>query len=377
MVSSEPRKLLFVNYSLAMGGIETLLLELCRAMKSGSRYDPAVCVFDAEGKLQKEFYAIGVPVHVLQKKRSRDYFLPLRVRRLIQQENYDLVHAHNQVSWLYGGLGAVLANTPLVYTEHTSLAKFEPSQQKNLKMVLRLLGRRTQLVTTVAKHLIPSLLQDIGIPSERIRNVYNGIEPAPYQIKIDREEKLRELGLPFASRIIGIVASLTDAKDHATLLRAFAQVLPAIPEARLLIVGEGPLEESMRSLAHTLEIGSNVHFLGVRRDIPELLQLFDVFTLSSLIEGLPISLLEAMASACPVVATRIPGVDELVSQDSGLLVPHSSPDEQAKALVRVLTEDGLADSLGSGGRQRVLEKFSFEAMVQAYLSCYDEVLEFS
>ncbi|WP_456406413.1 glycosyltransferase [Thiolapillus sp.] len=357
-----------------MGGIETLLLELCKAMKTGSRYDPAVCVFEAKGKLQKEFDAIGVPVHVLQKKRSRDYFLPLRVRKLIRQEGYDLVHAHNQVSWLYGGLGAMLAKRALVYTEHTSLDKFEPSQQKNLKRILRLLGRKTQLVTTVAKHLIPSLLQDLGIPSERIRNIYNGIEPAPYQIEIDREEKLRELGLPSASRIIGIVASLTDAKDHATLLRAFAQVLPIVPEARLLIVGEGPLEESMRSLMHALEIDSNVHFLGVRRDIPELLQLFDVFTLSSLIEGLPISLLEAMASACPVVATRIPGVDELVNQESGILVPHSSPDEQAEALVRVLTEDGLAESLGSGGRRRVLEKFSFDTMIQAYLSCYDEVL---
>lgn len=374
MVIGAPSKLLFVNYSLEMGGIETLLLELSRALKAGSRYQPGILVFKSAGKLQKEFEAIGVPVHVLQKRRARDYFLPLRVRTLIKQEGYDLVHVHNQMSWLYGGIGTVLAGKSLIYTEHTSLEKFQPAQQQNLKRILRLLGKRTRIVTTVAKHLIPSLVDDIGLPRSCIKNIYNGIDPSPYQIEIDREEKLRELGLPSASKIIGIVASLTEAKDHATLLRAFARVLPQVPEARLLIVGEGPLEKSMRNLMGTLDISGHVHLLGVRRDIPELLQLFDVFTLSSLIEGLPISLLEAMASACPIVATRIPGVDELVSEDSGLLVSHSSPHEQADALVRTLTEKDLACRLGQGGRQRVLEKFSFDAMIQSYLSCYDEAL---
>ncbi len=373
-ITRKPRRLLFVNYSLEMGGIETLLLELSRAMMAGDRYRPGVCVFEVGGKLQGEFEAIDVPVHVVRKQRSRDYLLPFRMRSLIRREGYELVHAHNQVSWLYGGLGALFAGRPLVYTEHTSLAKFQTAQQKHLKTALRLLGKRTRLVTTVARHLIPSLEQDIGIPTSHIRNIYNGIDPAPYQIRIDRNRKIQELGLPPDSRIIGIVASLTEAKDHATLLRAFAHVLQEVPDARLLIVGEGPLEAGMRHLVDELDIGGHVHFLGVRRDIPELLQLFDVFTLSSLIEGLPISLLEAMASACPVVATRIPGVDELVSDDAGILVPHSSPREQAAALVRVLTENRLAERLGQGGRDRVLQQFSFDAMIRSYLSCYDDVL---
>jgi len=374
-VTMKPRRLLFVNYSLEMGGIETLLLELSRAMMAGDRYRPGICVFEAGGKLQEEFEAIDVSVHVVQKRRSRDYLLPFRMRNLICREGYELVHAHNQVSWLYGGLGALFSGRPLIYTEHTSLAKFQTAQQKHLKGALRLLGKKTRLVTTVARHLIPSLEQDIGIPPSRIRNIYNGIDPEPYQINIDRDRKLRELGLPPSSRIIGIVASLTEAKDHATLLRALADVLPQVPEARLLIVGEGPLEADMRNLVDELAIGDHVHFLGVRRDIPELLQLFDVFTLSSLIEGLPISLLEAMASACPVVATRIPGVDELVSDEAGILVPHSSPREQAAALVRVLTENGLAERLGQGGRDRVLQQFSFDSMIRSYLSCYDDVLD--
>ena len=373
-ITRKPRRLLFVNYSLEMGGIETLLLELSRAMMAGDRYRPGVCVFEVGGKLQGEFEAIDVPVHVVRKQRSRDYLLPFRMRNLIRREGYELVHAHNQVSWLYGGLGALFAGRPLVYTEHTSLAKFQTAQQKHLKTALRLLGKKTRLVTTVARHLIPSLEQDIGIPTSRIRNIYNGIDPEPYQIEIDRRLKRQELGLPLGGKIIGIVASLTHAKDHITLIRAFALVLAQLPQVRLLIVGEGPLEGKIRSEIQTLGIDSHVHFLGVRRDIPELLQLFDVFTLSSVIEGLPISLLEAMASSCPVVATSIPGVDELVNDDCGLLVSPSNPEEQAAALVRVLKDDGFAVKLGLGGRQRVLDEFSFDAMIQSYLFCYDHVL---
>ena len=369
-----PCKLLFINSSLEMGGIETLLLELCRHLRLDPGYDPEVCVFQDEGVLKKEFESIDVPVHVVQKRYGRDFFLPWRVRQLIKKESYDIVHVHNQMSWLYGGIGAILAGKPLVYTEHTSLDKFQPSQQKKLKRVLSWIGKKTRQVTTVAKHLIPSLVHDLGIPEKRIRNIYNGIDPTPYQVQIDREKKLKELGLPPESLVIGIVASLTEAKDHVTLLKAFVKVLAAVPSAELLIVGEGPLESDVRSTMVSLGIESHVHLLGVRRDIPALLQLFDVFTLSSLIEGLPISLLEAMASACPVVATRIPGVDELVNEASGILVPPSSPDEQAVALVSILTQKELAQRLGEGGRQRILDEFSFKNMIQAYMDCYDDAM---
>ncbi|BAO45448.1 glycosyltransferase [Thiolapillus brandeum] len=368
------RKILFINSSLGMGGIETLLLELCRDMKTQGCYEPGICIFETEGVLQNEYEALGVPVYIIPKKPGLDYSLPFKIRRLIRKEHYDLVHVHNQMSWLYGGTGAILARRPLVYTEHTSLEKFTPEQQRKLKTILFWIGRKTAQVTTVAKHLIPSLEKDLGIPGDRITNIYNGIDPEPYQLEIDRARKLEELGLPADSRVVGIVASLTQAKDHVTLLRAFARVLQDVPAAQLLVAGQGPLKEQIVAETAALGIGGHVHFLGVRRDIPELLQVFDIFTLSSLIEGLPISLLEAMASGCPIVATRIPGVDELVDEKSGILVPHSHPEELAAALVRVLVDDELAHSLGNGGRQRILDEFSFEGMIKAYLSCYDKAL---
>lgn len=368
------RKILFINSSLGMGGIETLLLELCRDMKTQGCYEPGICIFETEGVLQNEYEALGVPVYIIPKKQGLDYSLPLKIRRLIRAQSYDIVHVHNQMSWLYGGSGAILARRPLVYTEHSSLEKFTPRQQRKLKAVLSLIGKKTIQVTTVAKHLIPSLEEDLGIPANRITNIYNGIDPAPYEIEIDRAQKLEELGLPADSKIVGIVASLTAAKDHVTLLRAFSVVLQQVPKAQLLIAGQGPLKDQVVAETAALGIGDHVHILGVRRDIPELLQVFDVFTLSSLVEGLPISLLEAMASRRPIVATRIPGVDELVDEKSGILVPHSNPEELGKALATVLSDEALAHSLGNGGRQRILDEFSFGGMIRAYISCYDEIL---
>ncbi len=371
-----PRRLLFINHSLGMGGIETLLLEICRSLVKAGSILPGICVFETSGRLESEISELGVAVHVLPKRGSLDFFLPFRIRDLIQSENYELVHVHNQSAWLYGGIGAILAKRPLIYTEHTGLDKFPPGQRSRWRILTRLLGKRTKMVTTVARHLIPDLTDKAAIPVERIRNIYNGIDLGPYQHPIDREKKCAELGLSVECELVGIVASLTDAKDHATLLQAFVTVVRSRPKAMLLIVGEGPLKDGLIKQVEESGLQRSVKFLGVRRDIPELLQLFDIFVLSSLIEGLPISLLEAMASSCAVVATRIPGIDELVDPPhTGLLVPHSQPEPLAEAIIEVLADQPRRQAMGVQGRERIVAHFSFAAMVGQYLALYREVIE--
>ncbi len=368
-----PRRLLFINHSLGMGGIETLLLEICRSLVNAGSIQPGICVFETNGHLESEIDELGVAVHVLPKKRSLDIFLPCRIRDLIQSENYELVHVHNQSAWLYGGVGAILAKRPLIYTEHTGLDKFPPGQRLRWRVLTRLLGKRTKLITTVARHLIPDLTDKAAIPVERIRNIYNGIDLEPYQHPIDREKKCGELGLSVECELVGIVASLTDAKDHATLLKAFAAVVSSRPDAVLLIVGEGSLKGGLAKQVEEASLQRSIKFLGVRRDIPELLQLFDVFVLSSLIEGLPISLLEAMASSCAVVATHIPGIDELVDHpNTGLLVFPSKPELLAPAIIEVLADQPRRHAMGIRARERIQAHFSFAAMVAQYRALYEE-----
>ena len=369
-------RLLFINYSLGIGGIETLLLELCRYLVRDESIEPAICIFEGQGHIEEEFKSLGVPVYELPKRDGWDLSLAWRVRKLIREHRFDLVHAHNQAAWLYGGLGAWMSGCKLIYSEHSPLSKFSVSSQKRLRPVFRQLARKTILVTTVANHLVEDLVIHAGVPREKIRVIYNGIEMSLFRVKLDREQMLEELGLPAGSQIIGILASLTEAKDHATLLLAFRQVVREIPQAVLLVCGSGPLESALRQQVVSLGLENNVRFLGVRRDVAMLLQLFDVFSLSSVREGLPISILEAMAAGCPVVATNIPGNAELVEHGRyGLLVAPRDPEQLAAALIRLLSDPGLARTLGERGRQRVAREFRFTTMIQHYVSLYNQVLD--
>lgn len=371
-----PQRILFINYSLETGGIETLLLEICRYMVTNSDIQPAVCAFEPGGKLEPEFEDIGVPVHILPKRSQWEFRLPFMVRRLIKKKKYDLVHVHNQNAWLYGGLGAILARKPLLYTEHTSLDKFSAAQKRRWQTISWMLSTQTLLITTVARHLIPNLVNKINIPEHKIHNIYNGIDLKPYEISIDRSNKLAELGVPTDSRVVGVVASLTEAKRHTTMIRAFAIVKEQIPDAVLLIVGEGSLRDSLITQTENLGLKESVYFTGVRRDIPELLQIFDVFALSSVIEGLPISVLEAMASSRPVVATDIPGTNELVvSGETGLLVEPTDHEAFAQALISLLSSKEMMVEMGRKGREHVARKFSFGGMASQYVSTYRQILE--
>lgn len=368
-------KLLFINYSLGMGGIETLLLELCRHLVEDGKITPSICVFEKRGHIRNEFEALGVPVHVLKKREGLDITLPWRVRNLIKEHGFDLVHAHNQGAWLYGGMGTVLAGCKLLYTEHSTIAKYSVPSQKRLRVVFRRLAKKTTLVTTVAKHLVHDLMAQIGVPEEKILTIYNGIDASLFQVDVDRKSLLKELGVSSSDKIVGILASLTEAKDHATLLNAFAQVVSKVPESVLLICGAGPLETTLKEQAESQGLIQRVRFLGVRRDVANLLKVFNVFVLSSVREGLPVSILEAMAAGCPVVATNIPGNAELVEHGrSGLLVSPRHPEKLAESIVRVLQDTEFSKMLAETGRKRVAEEFSFDAMIRSYLSLYEHML---
>lgn len=377
MSSSEHKKprLLFVNYSLGLGGIETLLLELCRHIKRDGRIEPSICIFEENGRIRNEFESLGVPVYELKKRHGTDLSLPWRVRRLIKKQKIDLLHAHNQGAWLYGGVGAVLAGCKLVYTEHSPLSKFSDSSQKRLRPVFRWLAKKTVLVTTVANHLVEDLVAQTDVPREKIRVIYNGIAIEQFQSRVDRKAILTELGLSADDRIVGILASFSEAKDHANLLQAFSRVVGELPQAVLLLCGQGPLEMDLKRQTASLGLKKSIRFLGVRRDVVKMLNLFDVFVLSSVREGLPISVLEAMAAGCPVVGTSIPGIAELVEHEhSGLLVPPKHPELLADALVRMLSEPALAETLSRAGQQKVTGVFSFATMTQRYISLYEQIV---
>jgi glycosyltransferase involved in cell wall biosynthesis len=171
------------------------------------------------------------------------------------------------------------------------------------------------------------------------------------------------------------VARFVPEKDHASLVRAFSRVLEAVPEAFLLVVGEGPLMDATARLCREHGISDHVKLAGPRRDVPRLLRLFDVFALSSITEGTSISLLEAMAAEVPVVATSVGGNPGLVAHGvTGLLCPAGDPDALAARIVEVLGNPALGRALAAAARAKVLAQHSLERTAAAYASLYDGLL---
>jgi sugar transferase (PEP-CTERM/EpsH1 system associated) len=365
--------IIFVNYSLDVGGIETLILELSRKLNP-DRFHLEICAFSEGGNLQNEFEASGIPVHIIRKKAGIDLGAPLKLARLFKERRIDIAHTQNRSSWLYAVIAARITRVFLVHTVHSNV-DFKNPHPRRWMILQRYLAKFTDQIIAVSNSNAGFLTEKQNIPDRKIRVIYNGIIPELYDRPCDTKLKKQELSIGEGDLIIGNVARFSPPKDHETLIRAFKSISQTIPSARLLLVGDGPLENTIRGLVNALDLNAKVKFLGSRRDIPELLKIFDVFTLSSFREGFSVAILEAMAAGLPVVATNVAGNPEaVINEETGLIVPPKNPEALARAICRLLLNGEEARRMGEKGRKRVKEHFSLEKMVKEYEDVYDSLM---
>lgn len=232
--------------------------------------------------------------------------------------------------------------------------------------------RRCERVIAVSR-AIAGVLADGGLRAPQVRLVYEGVpDRAP---QAGGREALAELGVPAGAPVVGNVAALADHKDHATLLAAAALVRARRPDVRFVIVGEGQLREALQARAQALGLAGSVLFAGFRRDLDRLLPAFDVFCLSSHLEGLGTSLLDAMCFGRPVVATAAGGIPEAVDDGvTGRVVAVRDAPALAGALLDVLGDPTRAAAYGAAGRRRFEERFTAERMVEESLSVFADLL---
>jgi glycosyltransferase involved in cell wall biosynthesis len=223
----------------------------------------------------------------------------------------------------------------------------------------------------VVSRAIGSVMESSGIRRERLRLVYEGVpDRAPLP---GGRDALAELGVPRDAPVVGNVAALTDHKDHATLVEAMARVRSRQPAARLVILGEGELRGALEARTRALGLQDRVIFAGFRRDLDRLLPAFSVFCLSSHLEGLGTSLLDAMAFGLPIVATAAGGIPEAVDDGvTGRLVAPRDPEALAQALAEALGDARRLAEWGAAGRRRYLERFSVDRMVDETLRVVEE-----
>lgn len=349
---------------LAIGGIERMVLDLVGGLDR-SEFDTSFCTFDREGALADEVRAFGMPLHFRKRRAGLDPGFVLWLAQLVRRQRIDILHGHNATAFFYGAAAASLVpGTRFLYTEHDR-AFPTPLRQRGLHA---LLSRRTDAVVTVSDTLKRNLVRYECFPAERVHVVKNGVRPpAPLRT---RDEVRSELGLGDRP-VAGIVARLAPVKNHALLLHAWQQVLRTVPDAVLLVVGNGTQAASLQALAVELEIERQVRFLGFRRDIADLLQAFDVFVLSSWSEGLSLTLLEAEAAGLPIVATHVGGNPEVVHDgQTGILVPSNEAVPMAAALARLLQDAALRRQLGERGRTFYGAHHTLDVMVDGYVRLY-------
>jgi sugar transferase (PEP-CTERM/EpsH1 system associated) len=361
-----------VVHTLHIGGAEVLAARLARRLKDHCRF--VFACLEERGILGEELSREGLPVEVLARRPGLDWRCAWRLGRLLRRERVDVLHAHQYTPFFYAMTSRLPANRPpILFTEH---GREYPDYPRRKRMLFnRLMLRRRDRVVAVGGGVRQALVVNEGIPNRRIEVIYNGIDAEKFASnQEDRIKVRRELGLGTADPVIIQVARLDPLKDHATALRCLARVVREAPAARLLLVGGGPEEAAVRAQVEQFGLAQSVLFLGLRTDVARLLRTADLFLLSSVSEGIPLAVIEAMCARLPVVSTGVGGTSEVVRDgQTGLLAPAGDDAGLAAAIIRLHRDPELRRRMGENGRRRAQEFFSEEQMARNYLALYERM----
>jgi glycosyltransferase involved in cell wall biosynthesis len=366
-------RVLHVITGIDRGGAEGHLLELVRHQRAAGM-TVAVAYLRGQGYFSAALRELGAEVHALRLSVYGDPRPVFRLRRLLMRTGFDLVHAHLPPAELYARVALLgFDSLPVVITKHND-ERFSPGPGQRL--LGRWVGRRAWHVIAISDAVRRYMAGPaLGLDPSRLSTIHYGIDAAPFdEVRAPEVAAIRRSwGLGDDALALGFVGRLVEQKDLDTLLRAFALCAARCAEARLIVVGRGPLETRLKQLAQDLAITDRVVWPGFREDIAAVMQAFDIFALSSKYEGLGLVLLEAMAARRPVVATRVSAIPEVVADgETGILVGPRDHEAMAAAFER-LRDEALRVQLGEAGRRRVLRSFTLERMCRAtddvYATC--------
>ncbi len=353
----------FVN-NLDMGGLERLVLDLAQCQLANG-HEPAIYCLTHPGRLASEAERSGIKVRAFEKPPGVHPSTVFKIARQLRIDRPDVLHLHNHLVHHYGVVAGKLAGVPVfVNTRHRaeqtlisspngSSISTTPTDKKS-DLIFRATLPFVDSVVLISESTRSFFIQHCGVPASKTRVILNGAHLERYL------ETPANPGAAFPRVRFGIAARLVPAKDHYTLLRAFASVVGEIPLAELAIAGDGPLRQDLESFTQELKLTDRVRFAGALPDTTKFLSELDIFVLSSLNEGLPIALLEAMAAGLPIVATRAGGIEEAaVDGQNAYLAQPGDAEGLAQAMIRMAGRADLAE-MGAAGREMVKTRFSID-----------------
>lgn len=361
------KRILYIVEDLEGGGAERVVVNLATRLDRG-RFEPHVCCLAKRGALAGEIERAGITLHVLGKRPGIDPLLLLRLHALIRRLRPDVIHTHLFTGNAWGRMAGWLAGTKRIIASEHSVDLWKDRLRL---FVDRMLAIPTYRVIAKSEAIADFYKTIAHIPSRKVTTVLNGIDLSLYGNGGDTAAARASICVPGDALLLGAIGRLSPEKGHDVLIKAAGMLAGDLPGLHLLLVGEGPSRWHLEKMVCSLGMRERVHLPGHRGDVPDLLSATDIFVLPSRREGLPLALLEAMASGLPVVAAEVGGCGEVIEDGrNGLLVPPGRPDLLARAVRNLAQNEQLRRSLGSEARRTIEERFSVERMVRQIEELY-------
>ncbi|PKO15139.1 MAG: hypothetical protein CVU39_12320 [Chloroflexi bacterium HGW-Chloroflexi-10] len=370
----------------AFGGATRLVLDWCKYLvDKGCLVD----VLTTDQRTKEEFSLIsGVQVR-------QEIFIPRDIEilqniqaigkliKLLKEEKYQVVHTYSATPGFVGRLSGFLSGIPVVLHHQAAWAVSDASSflRKYLYQLLESIAIGVSTKNICVSNAVRKQANDLPlIPKSKLVTICNGIDVERFNHELSsnyRIELCNQFGITQNSILLGNTGRLAVQKDYATLIQAVEELKNKDPERsyKLFVIGDGPDRDSLESLANSLNLSNDVFFLGFRSDISKILKSIDVFVSPTLREGLSISILEAMAAGCPIVATNILPNAELIEHEvTGLLIPIKSPIKAAEAILSLVEHPDTAFKIGQAARNRVLQDYTCKRMFDETFQLYCDLL---
>lgn len=352
-------KIIHIIPNFFLAGAERMCEDLSIALKKEGHSVIAVSLYTEETPITDRLSQAGVRVVYLDKKRGLDLSMYGKLIRLFREEKPDVVHTHIIAS-KYGLPAAVIAGVPkIIHTAHSVAQKEQP---KDGIIMNSLMFRRNGVVPVALSPAVQATIQEVyGLAKEEIPVIYNGIDLS----RCIPKSAYSACGL-FKILHIG---RFMDVKNHDLLLHSFAELARKHGNVILQLIGEGPLLEQMKELSYELKIADQVEFLGPQPDVYTYLNRADVLVLPSKFEGVPMTLIEAMGTGLPIIASAVGGVLDMLTDDENALLIQPNTEELENAMERLYLDKNLREKLGNNALRRSAD-FSASEMARKYLDVY-------
>jgi len=356
---------------LTIGGLEKILTSIVLNLDK-KKYNVSVWCLREGGFFANKLAKEGIDFKILHISTSRNPLSIYKLYKLLKSRKFDIIHTHAYSAGTIGRMSAFLAGVPVIISHNHSVYDYYNRRYHFVEWFLSLITDRVVCVSDIANRFANETQR---INARKLITIHNGID-SEYTVLEKRTSGLRkELGIPVDHSVICTIAHLEEHKGVKYLLESASLLLQSRNDVSFLVVGEGRLKEKLKILCADLKIEENVVFAGERGDIPEILSLTDIFVLPSLREGLPLTILEAMACGKPVIATNVGGIPEVVKDGvSGILISPKDPEALHSAINELLGDREKLKKMGHNGKRVYSESFDSKTMIGKIEDLYDSLM---